>query len=51
MPQRMSTSFNYVDRRGCFRRPSNHLCATDSGMRISELVDLDVGDVNFEVGS
>ena len=41
---------NYVDRRGCFRDQAIIYALLDSGMRISELVDLDVGDVNFGSG-
>ncbi len=49
-PEDVHQFINHVDRRGCLRDQAIVYVLLDSGMRISELVDLDVGDVDFERG-
>jgi site-specific recombinase XerD len=41
---------SHVDRRGCLRDQAIVYVLLDSGMRISELVELNIGDVDFERG-
>ncbi len=49
-PEEILTFISHVDQRGCLRDQAIVYMLLDSGLRISELVELDVGAVDFAKG-
>lgn len=49
-PEEVHRLIEYTDLRACLRDQAMIYVLLDGGVRVSELVELDVGDVNFEKG-